>query len=400
METEQIKDTTQTEEVTVPKGDGSHPEPNNDPAPEVENKLKRIKLGLDYEHMSPEQKAKYDAMSPGDRQLAEEMAMDAGFVVTNSVMKLRNEMASIKAERDRAMNKLKTMCPDDRYSILEARVMETDIEALAKLDMKKEEDWQKVLDIYTMEDGGVISFSLDIPETDIKYREMHRDYIIYVNSVNTETAKYNAVEAKVTAEIEEIFKEYAELVGEEEAAKARNVSYTAQYYRMFIEKLLSREDLNTDLKEKLLEYKEADHDGRTLRPIIEEIEKLLKKRNGDASSIIYGFRNNFIAVANAAKRALDAKFKKYNYSFALENLHDFEKRAFPGEFDDYNNVFIFLLMRYIKANYEKFDNKNMYTIGEIFANMGFLLRPVEERPDTVVEFEQSVRKLLGLVIKK
>lgn len=354
------------------------------------------------EHYQPqlsEEKAKKPKLelSPEQKEIASLMASDHKFVAVRQIMELRNRVSEAGAIKDNAINRTKSMIPDDKYTILEARAMNLDEDELLKLDMKKEEDWQKVLAVYSFDDGSKIHFSNEPDTKDIKCREMHRDYLVYIRRVRIETEKFEKFEKDTQAEIDKLYEELDNIIGKEEGEKIRNYATFADYYRDWIVETLKREDLTENVRNRLNKTLDADNRGVRLDFIEMEIRNMLKKRK-DTSSIKWGFRNNFSNTAEAATAVLAQRFAKYNFHLAFNKFYDLETRVLGFEDAKYNNLFMFLLFRYIKHHYERFDNYWMITLGEVVTQIGFLFKPKENRPASSIEFEKNVKNILELVI--
>lgn len=336
-------------------------------------------------------------LPPENKELVDLMNADRTFVATRQIMMARNQINQIASVKDMALNKVNSMCPDARLSIVEARASVIDLDAMKALDMRKEEDWAKILECYTMEDGSIVAFSGDPDLNDLTTREMHRDFLVYLRSIKEENEKFEIVEKKLNAEIDELINNFEDIFGEEEAQKLRNYKDFTEYYRVWIGKTLEREDISDAARAMLTKIKKADDDGVNLEYIIKDIQAQISKKK-DSGSILSGFNRSFLDVAQRAKKILGSKFAKYKFDAALETFYDFEKRAFPGEYDDYNNLFIYLLCRYIKYHHETLDNNSMITIGETLTHMGFMLKEEKDRPESAKDFADAVRDLLDLVI--
>lgn len=362
--------------------------------PEIKQE-ERVELPIPEEPKQEEAPKK--PMSPEQEEVLKLMASDKKFVAVRQIMELQNKVNEAATIKDVAIGRISSVIPDDKFSILEARACMLDEQKIANLDMKKEEDWQKVLEVYTFEDGSKIHFSNEPDTKDIKCREMHRDYLLYIKRVKEETEKYEKFEKETREEIDKLYKQLDEVIGEEEGAKIRNYATFADYYRDWIVECLKRDDLSDTLRDHLQKTLDADNRGIELKFLSNEIREMIKKR-GNTSSIRWGFNNNFPKTAESAAAVLAHKFAKYNYHLAFNKFYDIETRALGFEDDKHNNLFMFLLFRYIKYHYERFDNFWMITLGEVITQLGFLLKPKEDRPESSIEFEKNVREILDLVI--
>lgn len=359
----------------------------------------KVQEAPEEKKLTPEEeiaKLKEVAKSPEQQEILNLMQKDRTFVAIRQIMGVKNELEQIRTVKNGAISKVRAMTPDARVSIVEARAKELDAEAVGKLDMKKEEDWKKIEACYTFEDGSKLHFSNEPEVKDVKYREMHRDYLLYLRSIQVETEKFEVYETKLQNDIEKEIAEFEEILGKEEADKLRNYADFADYYRQWITKTLGRDDISPLARQKLQEIVDADNSGVNLDFLINEIKELIS-RKGDAKSLIFGYRNNYLEVATKAEKVLKTKFAQYKYEASMAKYFDFEKRFFP-EYEKYNNLFMFILFRYIKSNYEKFNSNWMITIGELLTQMGFITKPEEERPACSKEFEEAYRTVMSLVI--
>lgn len=341
-----------------------------------------------------------DQLTDEQREIYDLMHSDKKFVAIHDIMQLKNKISEISTVKEHAINQVKSMIPDDRVSLLEARAMALDSDALMRLDMTNDADWKKVQEIYTFEDGGMIHFTND-PDTKVtKVREMHRDYLIYLKSIKEETAKFEIIEKESKESLDKLYKELDEALGEAEAAKIKNYTAFTEYYREWLINSLKRDDLSDTLREQLQKTLDADNLGISLDFLKKEIRDLIT-RKGNADSLLWGFKNNFVETARKATAVLASKFARYNYHLSLMKFHDLETRLFQDKYGEkYNNLFMFIMFRYIKANYGRFDKFWMITIGEVVTQLGYLIKEGIERPATSEEFSKNMQEVLDLVIKR
>lgn len=336
--------------------------------------------------------------TPEQQELLKLMASDKKFVAIQQIMECKNRVSEMSAIKDAATSKVHSMVPDDKFSILESRAMTIDDEKFAALDMHKEEDWQKVLAYYSFEDGSKIHFSNEPDTKDFKCREMHRDFLLYIKKVRVETEKFNEVEAKTKEEIDKLYEQLDEVLGEEDAKKVKDYATFADYYRDWIEETLKRDDLSDVVRKQLTKTLEADNRGISLDFLKVEITELIKRR-GSVDSLMYGYRNRFNEIGESASKILATKFEKYKYHLSFAKFYDLETRVlgFPED-TKYKNLFMFLLFRFIRHSYEKFDAFWMITLGEVLTQLGFLFKKEEERPASSKAFEKNLRDLLAMII--
>lgn len=346
-----------------------------------------------------EQEAPNIERTPEQQELFNLMAADKKFIAIRQIMECRNKVSEAGAVKEAAISKVHSMIPDDKFSILESRAMALDDKAISELDMSKEEDWQKVLAVYTFEDGSKIHFSNEPDTKDRKCREMHRDFLLYIKKVKVETDKFNEFEKKTKEEIDELYKQLEEVIGEDETKKIQDYATFADYYRDWITEVLKRDDLSDTVRRQLEKTLDADNRGITMDFLKQNLEDVIQ-RKGSADSIMYGFKNNFVAVGESASKILATKFAKYKYHLSFGKFYDIETRVLGYPEDTkYKNLFMFLLFRFIRHNYEKFDSFWMITIGEILTQLGFLFKSEEERPASSKEFEKNLREILDMVIE-
>jgi len=361
----------------------------------VEEQPQSVADALKKAEANEKLKEKLAAMPEEERYVYEKVNLDPEFVVTRNIIAMQNELAGMRAARDHAQHKLTAMCPDSRMSVVQARVLNADIEAIGKLDMTKDEDWEKVHRFYVMDDGGEVHFSVEPDTKDKMYREMHRDYLVYLRKTHDETVKFEEYEAKAMAEIESLSLELDKLVGIEDSAN--RFKSIGELYRRKLTDLAADPNVPEKARVKVNGIIDAMDDGIRLTKLIAEVKTLIAKK-GDASSLKYGYRSNFFPVAQRAGKILATKFSKYNYHMQFQNLDKFEERVLDGRYKEYTNLFMFILFRYIRSNYEKFGNREMIVLGEIITQMGFMLREPVQRPATTAEFEKHYIELMELVI--
>lgn len=338
----------------------------------------------------------------GDKLTGEQMAQlitqnDKSFVVVKQIMDSRNAISKMETMRDKANHMVKSMVPDDKLALLTARARTLDKEALANLDMAKDADWKKVEEVYTFEDGSKIYFANNPDTKDLTIRAMHRDYLIYLRTIEEENEKYELAQASIKADLDKIYAELDELIGKETADEIRSFKGFADFYINWIDKLLENPDVPEKAKEHFKKVKDADERGVNLTFLFDNVKETMSKK-GNTDSLFFGFRNNFDAAAKSAVSILKTKFEKYGYHSAFPKFYNLEERFLPEIGKEYNNLFMYILFRYIKFNYEKFDTFWMITIGEISTQIGYLAREDDEKPERCETFRQNVIKLLKCVI--
>lgn len=335
----------------------------------------------------------------GSQEVEKMIRGDKMFVAVRQIMEVKNQINKIETAKNLAIDRVKTMLPDDKLSILESRAVYLNPDVIAQLDMNKKEDWEKVKAVYTFEDGSMIHFTGDPDPDNIKVREMHRDYLVYLRKIDEETKKFEETQTKIKADLDQLYKELDEIVGEENANKVRNYASFSDYYRDWIKEQLEKDDTNPKAREYLEKVLAADDEGIYLGFLFKEVEDLLKKK-GNSDSLFYGYRHNFSSIAHKAGSVLASKFSKYNYHISFTKFWDVEEKHFQHEIGaEYNNLFMFILFRFIKFNYEKFDTFWMITLGEIVTQLAFLDKDPHERPESNATFREKVVELLKYTIE-
>lgn len=318
---------------------------------------------------------------------------DRTVLAYSTMLAAKNQLADLHNLKDAATERLKTMCPDDHFSAFEARVALLDIDAIGKMDMHDEVSWMKVKEVYTFEDG-MMHFSAEPKEDDIKYREMHRDFIVYIRKYNDETAKFEAADAQYKKEIEAIEEKYKDVFTSPDSLGFKSMS---DFYRQHFYKLLKDDRLSDKAHAYVQRVVDATEHGISLEVFIDEVHKLIDKR-GDASSLLKGYRTNYLTIAQQVDKILRTRFAKYRLHLNFVKFYDVEKRFFP-EYEKYNDLFMFVLFRYIKHNYEKFTNDDFLMISEILTQIGYLKHPVEDRPADNAKFIENFHTLMDLITK-
>lgn len=334
-------------------------------------------------------------VAPEVKELQDLMTQDKTFVAVRQIMTLQNNFEQVRTTRQQAIAKANALCTDERISAVEARAMTIDEEALMKLDLKDKDAWEMVLAYYTFDDG-VVTFTNNPDVKDLKIRQMHRDYLLYLKHIKEETEKFDIYEQKMQKDIENFMKEFEEACGEEEAAKLKDYASFTDYYLQWIKKLVERDDVSDKCKAFARGVLDAEEAGITLNFLLADIRKLID-RTGSTSSLLHGYSHNYREVATKADKILKAKYAKYKYDVQMGQFYDYEKRFFP-EYEKYNNLFMFIIFRYIKYRYDALNNNNMITIGELLTQMGLMAKPKETWSENTKRFEEAYRAVMSLVI--
>lgn len=338
-------------------------------------------------------------LSPEQREIYELMKADKKFVAVQGIMKMKNQLKQMETIKESAINNVKTMLPDDKISIIEARTDVIDLAVLESLDMRKDEDWEKVREVYTVDDD-IIEFSTKPTADKIKVREMHRDYLIFIKKLREESAKYEIAEKEYKESIAKLEDDLSQALGAAEASEILKKSSFGEFYIEWINKTLERDDISENVRKNLEKIKNYDERGIKLDFLKEEIIRL-REKTGNTSSLMHGFRHNFEETAKKVNKIMSSGFEKYSYHLAFEKFYDIEKRFFANDIDEkYNNLFMFILFRFIKNNHNTFNNFWMITIGEIVTQLGFLARPEDERPSTSKEFINNFKEVIKLAINE
>ena len=331
-----------------------------------------------------------------NQELTNMMKEDKQFIAVHEIMQLKNKVNEISSMKEHAIKKVHEILPDDRISIVEARAAALDPEKIKNLDMRKKEDWEQVKEIYTMEDGGCMTFATNPNTDEIKVREMHKDFLIYLHTLKVESDKFDKIDKEYNQSVDEIMSQLEEIIGKEEADKINNYTTFTEYYRDWITKNLSKEDISPEIRKLLQKTLDADVRGITLDFLKSNIIKV--KETSGLKSLLWGFRKNYEAYANQARKIMSSRFEKYKYHISFNKFKDFESIVFPDIPKEYNNLTMYLLFRFIRANKDTLDKYWMITIGEFLTQMGFMLKT--ERPESSKLFEENLRELLNLIIKK
>ena len=316
----------------------------------------------------------------------------------SKIIDANSKLDEVRGVRQLASDKIKTMCPDDTSSVLMARATVLDLKTLESLNMHSMNDWMKVKEVYTCEDGRVIELAAN-PKDEIRYREMHRDFLCFLKSYDEESKKFAVVEEKYNQDIakaEAEFDAYRTANNLNIVDESSKFVSRAEYYQKTLAALSAREDISPETKTRIDEILHWSENGVGLTLLIEEVRGLIKKR-GTASSIMHGYRNSYQSVAVQVEKVLRARFGKYNLVYGLSKFGNAEEQFFP-EYKEYNNLFMFILFRYIKYNYERFNNNHMIMLSEIITQLGYLKHQETDRPESSKQFAEAVRTMLSLVI--
>lgn len=137
--------------------------------------------------------------------------------------------------------------------------------------------------------------------------------------------------------------------------------YTAEYYKT----KLNDESLTDEERvaiEKTIEYTEY---GYNIKPLIDNLDEIIKRKSGDISSIVYGFRNNLKDAMVAANKVLAAN----RLTFPIAALANIEVALFGDTYKNYSFLTIYLLARYIKFKGNTINRYDRVFISQLISNI-------------------------------
>ena len=143
---------------------------------------------------------------------------------------------------------------------------------------------------------------------------------------------------------------------------------------------------------------QAKNDGKTLKPIIDDINEQIKLK-GNARSIREGFyRNNERVLAAAINIA-----KQNGFSFPFQMLSDIDEKLIPEKkFNKkYRNIIVYLFARYIKYKADKVTEIDKIFITSAVSNLIILSRPgaIEKYPELAKTMGAALEECATLIQK-
>lgn len=325
--------------------------------------------------------------------LADLLRADKEYEVMNNLIQLKSTIKTISGSKDAMKDKLKTQTTDPNIAIVESRLEAIDLETLKKLDLKNPKDVELIESIITIE-GQVLEVTIPVEES--KKNEFFKDFLIYLKATAEETAKFEAAEAKFQIEYDKLMEECKELIGEEKIDELDGM-HLADFHRNHLRGLLDKESVNEEIKTQIRTIMSAQDAGATISYLKDNIKKQIDAKK-NSRSIVQGYRNNFMDIVTQCDKILKTKFTRYNININTPAFCNLEDRFFP-EFKEYNDLFMFLLFRHIKHNYEKITKLEMLSFVETLLCVQWLNKPVEERPERIKVLEESIKEILTMVIE-
>jgi hypothetical protein len=224
----------------------------------------------------------------------------------------------------------------------------------------------------------------EIPQVD-----QQRTLILAIKNSSEEIAKANEWKEKLqgvfAAKVDDDIKEIISTPDNIE-------KYTAEYYST----KLNDESLTDEERvaiEKTIEYTEY---GYNIKPLIDNLDEIIKRKNGDISSIVYGFRNNLKDAMVAANKVLAAN----RLTFPIAALANIEVALFGDTYKNYSFLTIYLLARYIKYRSEAITDAEKIFFTNLCSNLVILNRPgaIEKYPELADKMRKSIGKCMDLVV--
>lgn len=144
--------------------------------------------------------------------------------------------------------------------------------------------------------------------------------------------------------------------------------------------------------EEQLKYMEYSY---TLTPIIENVRKQIESKG--SSSILHGYRNNSANVLAAAINIC----KEKGILFPFQMYDNIEKKLLGDKYKPYNNLFSFLIARYIKYRKNELTDNEKIFLTNLNSHLVVLKRAkdLSKVEKTASRLTKAIDELLGLVTK-
>ena len=319
------------------------------------------------------------------------IANDKKYVVMDQLMNMKGVLNEIQGTRDAMQSKLKTQTSDPNIEIVESRLASIELETLKALDLKKDNDLELLKSIIEIE-GQTVEVSINIDES--KKMQFFKDFVIYLKTTMVETAKMDAAEAKFNEDMDKLMEESKDILDIDVKEKLNSFDAT-EYQHEYFNGLLAREDLKPETRVQIESIVASQKAGVTLDFLYDTIKDQIDVKKS-SKSILAGFNTNLLGMSMQCQKILDTRFAKYKIRFNVPKFYDIEKKFFP-EYEKYNNLFMYLIFRHIKHNYEKFTKLDIVSIIEMLVNIQWLSRPLESQPPRIVELRESMRRIYAMI---
>lgn len=293
-------------------------------------------------------------------------------------MEIRSIINNLRHQHQEMQNKLLYMLPMgvEESKIIMARLANISDEVI---DGLSEEEITKIITI----DGTVAGAFREPPDgSSVEYK---RDVLKLISATKGELEERD----EVLALLEDRYKEITDSHIESILQRRDFDQYVIDYYNKQIE----RDDVSPKVKENMLLTKNVLEYSRTLEPIKQSIHNQLVERG--AKSLLEGFKSRKVDMMESATEALSAYGMKYPFQLMM-NL---EELLFGEDYAEYNNLFIYLLARYIHYSEDIQLAKEVPFISTLITNLVMICREYDTLdPEFVESRVHAIRDILDEII--
>lgn len=293
-------------------------------------------------------------------------------------MEIRSLINNLGHQHREMMNKILYMLPMgiEESKIVMARLGDMTDEMIDKLS---DSDIEKILTI----DGVVVGKFTEPPDgTTIDYK---RDVLKLVAATKLEVEEKDEVIELLEEKYKEITDDHIESI----VIRKDFDQYVLDYYT----KQLNRTDITDTLRERLLQTQTMLLSSRTLEPLKVSLYKQLEERG--TKSLLEGFRTRKVDMMDSATNALMA----FGMKFPFQLMVNMEELLFGEEYKEYNNLFIYILARYIHHQKAEDLMNQLPFISTLITNLVTIHRDIDTLDEEFIATRtNAIRDILDKII--
>jgi len=231
---------------------------------------------------------------------------------------------------------------------------------------------------------------MDINELDPL--NFNRSMIMTLKTASENVATWNAWKDK-------LHRAYDDKVSDEVKKIISSPDNMEDYLNEYYNQKINDETVPQEVRDRIKETLKWNDYAYTLEPILENIKHVIRK-SGNATSIIYGYRNNAkVTIADANKIC-----KEKNFTFPPHVLSSsIETKLFGEKYKDYEYLLPYLVARYIKYLGVNMTAMQKVFVTQLFTIMLYIIRGDEVdnggRVKRITErFSPALEELLETII--
>lgn len=300
-------------------------------------------------------------------------------------MEIRSLINQYNNQRQFMTNKLLAMLPMDLEDskIIMARIA----------DMTKEEidnlTEESITEILTVDPEKGIAGLFTIPEVDDSSDFDMLEFKKSILSLFGATKEQMDDIAQMIGKLEE---QYNEFVNDEakEIIEADNFDeYTLQYYT----ECMNDESIEQEKREHAAKLAQAIQYVFTVEPIRESIIGQLTTKGN--RSLLEGRRRHMTTMIETATKILE----EHKVEFPFQLVMNLEETLFGSAYKEYNNLFVYIIARYVKFHKESLNHYVITFIHMLMVNLVTIMRNHETLPKEYLSKRlDSIKDLIDLVI--